>query len=749
MNEVSRRDKKALAWIAILAALLAATGALVMVDTDGGSDADGASPAICRIEIDPGNHGSGTPLKWDVLSGNSVCLPAAAFEPTDPGVHYLAGFSESNGGAVKYAPGQRVIVTKDMNLWAVWSSAPNHGPHDTVEYGFTAPSSATTSEVYTFQPIKDGKTTMGYDTGWVFFQEAWDSYGVVVDDHPEWMTVTKDSKDLIFRGSPTGPGVYFVQAHAKSAGTIGGDTADWYIWWTITVKAPSDTTHKLMFHNGGGSGAYFVPAGAEGTCTVLPSSGFTKTGYTLAAWSTPISGQTVYYPLSAVYTFTDHDAVMTAFYMPDVGVLVFDAAGGVSASGAQAYLVQSGGVVTLPSTGYTMPGHTLLGWRYSNEPDGAVHAPGYQVAVVAATPSNAMSAVWADSATVLHKITFDPNGGQGTTTAAGSSISVPSGTKVALPSVGLIKSGFTLHGWNTKADGSGDAYSLGGAYSAGSSDATVYAVWKVSEASDLHTVSFLLNGGRGTIPSQAVPSGSTASKPADPTMDGYVFAGWQAVGATGYFDFSTAITSDIVLRAMWQRAVQVSVEGLLVTVTLDPGAPGGGHARILWGDGSEEVDFYRTTHRTMSPGASGDLTVTLKSGQKVTSHWAVAKAASGDCKVTILDDDGKVLKTYTVPSGKELSKSSVMKDLSKTGKTVRVYTDTGHDHEYGWGMVTSDLTLHAHYTSKAAGGSDTIALATAVCCILCVLGFVCTKNIAVLALAIALGAAAAMMWVML
>ncbi|WII08829.1 InlB B-repeat-containing protein [Methanomassiliicoccales archaeon LGM-DZ1] len=727
------------AGLVMLALVMAAVGALIIADSGDDSDADaGTSPAICTVTINPGAHGTGSIIAWSVFSGNSIELPAAAFAPEDSEKYYLAGYAESSGGSAKYSAGQEIAVRSDMKLWAVWSEP--DGMFDS-----NAPASGSASATWSYKPIDRTSYSGGNPGMWAAMAEILGySTDLVVDSMPDWMTMTHSESwnEVEFKGSPTGPGVYLVRVHPEKH-------SDFSIFWAITVKASSDTAHRLTFDANGGTGSYSVAPGAEGTCTVLPSAGFAKTGYTLAAWSTKISGQTVYYPLSAAYTFTDHDAVMSAYYAPNEGVMVFDANGGVSSAGAQAYIVQSGGSVTLPSTGYTMPGHVLVGWRYSNEPSGAVYAPGYQLPVAAATPTNAMSAVWADASASLHKVTFSSNGGSDAGT--GNSISVPAGTKVALPSVGFTKNGYTLHGWNTKADGSGDAYDRGASYTVGSADSTVYAVWSASQASEMHVVSFILNGGKGSIPSQSVPDGSTASKPNDPMMDGYVFKGWQQIGGSaGYFDFSKPIISDTYLRAIWQRAISVSVTGLAVSVALDANAPGTGYAAISWGDGSAQQTFYRTVTKTMAAGTSGDLTVTLSTGQKVSAHWEVSSGATGQFKVTVLDDGGKVLRTYTVSSGKELSKSSVMKDLAREGKSVTLYTDAAHEHEYGWGAVNGDLVLYAHYTDKGSSGTaDTAAIAAAILCAVCIAGFAYFRNPSLLAAAIALGAVAAMIKVMI
>ena len=65
------------------------------------------------------------------------------------------------------------------------------------------------------------------------------------------------------------------------------------------------------------------------------------------------------------------------------------------------------------------------------------------------------------------------------------------------------------------------------------------------------TVTFNSNGG-SAVPAQTVPSGSTVTKPDDPTRDGFSFAGWYTnVGLTQAYDFATPVTASFTLYAKW------------------------------------------------------------------------------------------------------------------------------------------------------------------------------------------------------
>ena len=121
-------------------------------------------------------------------------------------------------------------------------------------------------------------------------------------------------------------------------------------------------------------------------------------------------------------------------------------------------------------------------------------------------------------------------------------------------------------------------------------------------------VSFNLNGHGETTPeTQKVYTSKTATKPADPKSNGYIFTGWYTdKECTNPFDFNTAITKDITLYAGWEAipdhelTVKVGTftyddnaasdkgnvyEGALVTVTFDEN-------NQLWKDSGLSFDHW-------------------------------------------------------------------------------------------------------------------------------------------------------------
>ena len=71
------------------------------------------------------------------------------------------------------------------------------------------------------------------------------------------------------------------------------------------------------------------------------------------------------------------------------------------------------------------------------------------------------------------------------------------------------------------------------------------------ESGEKHTVTFYTSGG-SSIPPQAVKDGEKATKPADPTKNGFTFGGWftDATFKTAY-DFNQPVKANLVLFAKW------------------------------------------------------------------------------------------------------------------------------------------------------------------------------------------------------
>ena len=152
------------------------------------------------------------------------------------------------------------------------------------------------------------------------------------------------------------------------------------------------------------------------------------------------------------------------------------------------------------------------------------------------------------------RVIFDKNGGD---TEASPSVMVQD--KVAgvvnhfpLPTTEPTRSGYTFKGWNTKADGSGDAFT---ATTDVTSSMTVYAQWKKNSSGGSHstrkyTLTYVSNGGTG-YQDETFSKGTKVTLDKAPIRESYTFTGWYTDEELTDKITSVTMTSDKTVYAGW------------------------------------------------------------------------------------------------------------------------------------------------------------------------------------------------------
>lgn len=228
------------------------------------------------------------------------------------------------------------------------------------------------------------------------------------------------------------------------------------------------------------------------------------------------------------------------------------------------------------------------------------------------------------------------------------------------------KTGYDFLGWYE-----GDIeYTFGNAIDA---DASLTAKWEIKH----YTVSFDLD----TVSDQTVDYGTKASKPEDPTKEGYNFLGWYK-GET-LFDFNTLIAEDTDLSAKFEikkYTVTFDVEGVddqtvehfaKVTKPADPTRTG--YDFLGWYLASDEYDFDTEV--------SGDLDLHAEWEIK---HFTVTFDVDGYADQTV-DYGNKA----TCP----------LEDPTKTGYDFICWLNGESAYDFN-SAVTSDLDLTAKFEIK-------------------------------------------------
>lgn len=168
--------------------------------------------------------------------------------------------------------------------------------------------------------------------------------------------------------------------------------------------------------------------------------------------------------------------------------------------------------------------------------------------------------------------------------------------------------------------------------------------------SQAHRVKFDARGGSATG-DQTPASGSTVTKPADPTREGYTFGGWYTDEAcTKAYDFSAAVTADMTLYAKWTKnAVTPGGNG---DSGSNSGNGGSGNAGAGSGSGNG-------TNGQQSGGA-------VLPGQKPVSSTTTETKDGKDSK----KDSDKSDKKDSKKSDKKSSKSSSKSDTGSAAATT-------------------------------------------------------------------------------
>jgi len=242
------------------------------------------------------------------------------------------------------------------------------------------------------------------------------------------------------------------------------------------------------------------------------------------------------------YTLTSHN-------------ITYNANGGTGAPAPGSGL--SGATVTLSSATPTRDGYTFAGWNTQVDDNGDSYAAGDELTL--GTTDVTLYAQWTP---IEYTVTYNLNGGTGT---------APSSTPVNYAATATVtsdlpsRSGYWFNGWNTAADGSGNAYASGRTFTM-LGDVTLYAQWVPEE----FELAYNANGGEGAPDPIVTTIGSVNLSAQEPTRTGYDFAAWHDDpdgSGTAYAPESAFnVTGDTVVYADWKA------NNYTITYDLDGGS---------------------------------------------------------------------------------------------------------------------------------------------------------------------------------
>ncbi len=416
-----------------------------------------------------------------------------------------------------------------------------------------------------------------------------------------------------------------------------------------------------------------------------------KDGFTFQDWM--LEG--VPYNFMAAVT---KDIVLKAKWQANPGVtertVTFMALGGKFADGTdvQTFTVKDGGMVLEP-TAPVKEGYTLTGWTKDGSAKYIFTSP--------VTADLVLYAMWKkeNPSMTEHTVTFMALGGAFADGTDVQSFTVKDGETVLEPTAPK-KEGFTLQGWTLE----GVPYNFTAAVK---NDIVLKAEWEANSSVTEHEVTFMALGGKfadGTdVQTFMVKDGEPVLKPTAPVKEGYTLTGWTKNGSAKYI-FTTPVTADLVLYAMWEKK-DPSVKEHTVTFM----ALGGAFA-----DGKDVQSFTvkdgEAVSEPMAPEKEGftfqgwtlngetyDFSKAVTKDIVLKAQWEKGDPSMTEHKVTFMAlggafADGSDVQSFTVKDGEPVLRPTAP---VKEGYTLKGWTKDGNE-EYEFGTsVREDIVLYA------------------------------------------------------
>jgi uncharacterized repeat protein (TIGR02543 family) len=224
----------------------------------------------------------------------------------------------------------------------------------------------------------------------------------------------------------------------------------------------------------------------------------------------------------------------------------------------------------------------------------------------------------------------------------------------------------------------------------------------LTDEKDSYTVKFDVHGGLPAPSSQSVSSGGRATRPSDPAMAGYTFAGWYKEAAgTNPWDFAVdTVTGDITLYAKWLPGnsfrVDFNAQGGTPTPEsqmITSGGKAAGPTPVPTKEGYALDGWY--TEAALTTRWNFDNAVT----KDITLHAKWTAAPAGSFVVSFDSTGGGEVASQTIASG---GKAAVPTPApTKANHTLDGwYTEAAHTTRWDFAVntVTANIVLYAKWT---------------------------------------------------
>ena len=490
------------------------------------------------------NYGTSETSTQRVTSGASTLLNAGTFSRT--GYIFSGWTTNADGTGTSYADSSYITTSADITLYAKWITGVNKvvtfNGNSSTSGSMATQSAGTATALNSNAFVRTSYTFTGWNT-------AANGTGYAYTDNAVYAFTTDTT--LYAQWVLTRP-LYTVTFYANAENATG-----------TTASQTTDTP------------------------TALTLSGFSRPGYSFLGWNSDYSAGAASYVDGQTYAFNANINLYAQWVVQASRNVVFDK-NAADATGTTASQTASTST-TLNANGFTRAGYTFLYWNTAANGSGASYSSAYTYSFAAGLT---LYAIWSQNFT----ISYSGNGANSgdTPTAQSYYVGGPRLT-VSSNSGNFARTGYTLVGWNSVANGTGTAFAIGGANATFSGDTTLYAQWLGSTYSILYTGNSNTSGSAPSSQSYIYgdPGITLRGNSSSLVRTGYTFNGWNSQpngSGTAYTESQTPVTfaGDTVLFASW------TANTYTITYDLNKGTGETSTATFLYGNSTTLISPTRT-----------------------------------------------------------------------------------------------------------------------------------------------------------
>ena len=373
-------------------------------------------------------------------------------------------------------------------------------------------------------------------------------------------------------------------------------------------------SYTIRFNSNGGAGSMNDMAMSYDTAKNLTNNTFGRTGYTWTGWNTASDGSgTSYSNAQSVNNLTTADGGVVTLYAQwraNDYTVAFNANSGTGSMSDQAFKYDES--KALSANAFGKIGYTFTGWNTAADGSGTAYSNSQVVSNLTSANGGKVT-LYAQWKANPYSVVFDANGGSGEMADQQLTYDIAANLNANV----FAKTGYTWKGWNTAADGSGQAFAdeqaVMNLVSESGGKITLYAQWEANP----YIIGFDANGGVGIIDDQQMifDIADTLHDSAPLSREGYRWSHWASnrygTGKTyknleEVINLTTEANAKVMLYSVWAA-------NRYMIVYYANGGSGNPYTQSFAYDSAEKLDpnkFSRTGYKFVAWNTEADASGT-------------------------------------------------------------------------------------------------------------------------------------------